>query len=130
MPQVVGLDIGTSAVRAAELDSGGRTPSLTTFSQVGLPPGTVVDGEVRDASALVDALKRLWQNGKFTSKSVVVGIAGLRVITRELDLPWVPDDEIDSAVRFQSEEVIPFTPDKTLLSAQALGESKASDGSK
>ncbi len=129
MPQVVGLDIGTSAVRAAELDMGRGIPALVAFGQVGLPPGTVVDGEVRDISAISDAIERLWQNGKFTSKSVVVGIAGLRAITCELDLPYVPDDEVDSAVRFQSEEVIPFPPDKTILSAQVLADYKMPDGS-
>ena len=59
---------------------------------------------------------------------MVVGIAGLRVITRELDLPWVPDNEVESAVRFQSEEVIPFPVDKTILSTQVLGDNTAEDG--
>jgi type IV pilus assembly protein PilM len=126
---VVGLDIGTSAVRAAEIELGGR-PVLGAFSQVGLPPGTIVDGEVRDVTAVADALRRLWLNGRFNTHSVVVGIAGLRAITRELDLPWVPDDEVDSAVRFQSEEVIPFSPDKTLLSAQVLADFVSEDGAK
>ena len=130
MSQVVGLDIGTSAVRAAELAIGGGSPVLIAFGQVGLPPGAIEDGEVQDHSAVADAISRLWENGGFTSRSVVVGIAGLRAITRELDLPWVPDDEVDSAVRFQSEEVIPFPPDKTLLSAQVLADNKASDGTR
>lgn len=131
MPRVIGLDIGTSAVRAAELELGkGDRPGLGAFSQVGLPPGALVDGEVRDATAVADAVTRLWENGKFTSRTVVVGIAGLRAITREIDLPWVPDEEVDSAVRFQSEEVIPFTPDKTLLSAQVLSDNVAADGTK
>ena len=130
MAQVVGLDIGTSAVRAAELEFGAGTPVLVAFGQVGLPPGAIVDGEVRDPSAVSDAISRLWQNGKFQSKTVVVGIAGLRAITRELDLPWVPDEDVDSAVRFQSEEVIPFPPDKTILSAQVLADQTAPDGTK
>jgi len=130
MAQVVGLDIGTSAVRAAELEFGSGAPVLVAFGQVGLPPGAIVDGEVQDLSAVSDAISRLWQNGKFQSRSVVVGIAGLRAITRELDLPWVPDEDVDSAVRFQSEEVIPFPPDKTILSAQVLADNTASDGTK
>jgi type IV pilus assembly protein PilM len=128
MSQVIGLDIGTSAVRAAQLDLTQRAPVLTAFSQVGLPPKTILDGEVQDVAALASAIRRLWDNGGFGARSVVVGVAGLRVITRELDLPWVPDEEVDSAVRFQSEEVIPFTPDKTLLSAQVLGDSASPDG--
>ena len=130
MAQVVGLDIGTSAVRAAELEFGAGAPVLVAFGQVGLPPGAIVDGEVQDASAVSDAIGRLWQNGKFQSRSVVVGIAGLRAITRELDLPWVPDEDVDSAVRFQSEEVIPFPPDKTILSAQVLADTTAPDGTR
>ncbi len=130
MAQVVGLDIGTSAVRAAELEFGSGAPVLVAFGQVGLPPGAIVDGEVQDLSAVSDAIMRLWQNGKFQSKTVVVGIAGLRAITREVDLPWVPDEDVDSAVRFQSEEVIPFPPDKTILSAQVLSDNTAPDGTK
>lgn len=130
MSKVIGLDIGTSAVRAAELEVNGRGAALAGFSQVGLPPGVMVDGEVKDHSALVSALRRLWHNGKFSGRSVVVGIAGLRAITREVELPWVRDDEVESAVRFQSEEIIPFTPEKTLLSAQVLGDSTADDGTR
>src|ERR1700689_1378666 len=128
MQQVVGLDIGTSAVRAAELEFGSGKPKLVAFGQVGLPPGAIIDGEVQDIPAVADAIRRLWHNGRFVSHSVVVGIAGLRVITRELDLPWVPDNEVESAVRFQSEEVIPFPVDKTILSTQLLGDQTADDG--
>jgi type IV pilus assembly protein PilM len=128
MAQVVGLDIATSAVRAAEVDTGSTPQTLLAFGQIGLPPGSIVDGEIQDQSAVADAIGRLWRNGQFASKSVVIGIAGLRAITREIDLPFVPDDEIDSAVRFQSEEVIPFPPDKTILSAQVLADFTAPDG--
>jgi type IV pilus assembly protein PilM len=127
---VVGLDIGTSAVRAAELDVSGARPVLLTYGQVGLPPGSLVDGEIRDGSAVTEALRRLWANGHFSSSSVIVGIAGLRAITRELDLPFVPDNEVDSAVRFQSEEVIPFPPDQTILSSQILADYTSPEGDK
>ncbi len=123
MPRLtVGLDIGTSGVRAAEIDLSKSTPVLLTYGQVGLPPGSLVDGEIRDTTAVVEAIQKLWKNGQFSGTSVIVGIAGLRAITREIDLPYVPDDEIDSAVRFQSEEVIPFPPEQTLLSSQVLAD--------
>ena len=125
---IVGLDIGTSAVRAAELDVSPSRPVLHTYGQVGLPPGAVVDGEVRDASAISEALQRLWSNGQFSNKRVVVGIAGLRAITREIDIPHVPDDEVEMAVRYQSEEVIPFPPEQTILSSQVLSDYTDAEG--
>ena len=126
----VGLDIGTSAVRAAELDLSHPKPVLLTYGQVGLPLGSIVDGEIRDSTAVTEAIKKLWKNGQFSSSTVVVGIAGLRAITRELELPYVPDSEVDSAVRFQSEEVIPFPPDQTILSSQVLSDYTSPDGDK
>jgi type IV pilus assembly protein PilM len=124
----VGLDIGTSGVRAAEIDLSKSTPVLLTYGQVGLPPGSLVDGEIRDATSVTEAIQKLWKNGQFSGTSVIVGIAGLRAITREIDLPYVPDDEIDSAVRFQSEEVIPFPPEQTLLSSQVLADYTNDEG--
>ncbi len=126
----VGLDIGTSAVRAAELDTGKSRPVLLTYGQVGLPPGSLFEGEIRDSSAVTEAITKLWKNGQFSSSSVIVGIAGLRAITREIDLPFVADNEVDSAVRFQSEEVIPFPPDQTILSSQVLADYTSPEGDK
>ena len=127
---VVGLDIGTSAVRAAELDISHSPPTLISYGQVGLPPGSLVDGEIQDTLSVAEAITKLWLNGRFSTKSVIVGIAGLRAITREIDLPFVPDGEIDSAVRFQSEEVIPFPPDQTILSSQVLADYTSPEGDK
>ena len=131
MPQlVVGLDIGTSAVRAAELDVSRSRPVLVTYGQVGLPPESLVNGEIHDSASVTEAITRLWENGGFSSKTVIVGIAGLRAITREIDLPFVPDNEVDDAVRFQSEEVIPFPPHQTILSSQILADYTSPDGDK
>ncbi|MGB7051132.1 MAG: type IV pilus assembly protein PilM [Acidimicrobiales bacterium] len=126
----VGLDIGTSAVRAAELDLSHPTPVRLTYGQVGLPLGSIVDGEIRDSTAVTEAIRKLWKNGQFSSSTVVVGIAGLRAITREVELPYVPDGEVDSAVRFQSEEVIPFPSEQTILSSQILSDYTSSSGDK
>jgi type IV pilus assembly protein PilM len=126
----VGLDIGTSAVRAAELDVAQSRPVLRTYGQVGLPPGSLVDGEIRDVSAVAEAITKLWKNGQFSTTSVIVGIAGLRAITREIDLPYVPDNEVDAAVRFQSEEIIPFPADQTILSSQILADYTSTEGDK
>jgi len=126
----IGLDIGTSAVRAAEVDTSKPTPVLMTYGQVGLPPGSLVDGEIRDVTSVAEAIEKLWKNGQFSGTSVIVGIAGLRAITREIDLPYVPDDEVESAVRFQSEEVIPFPPDQTILSSQVLADYTNDEGAK
>ena len=56
----IGLDIGTHAVRAAEMALGrGDQPTLNRFGQVALPLGAVRDGEVVDPPAVAAAIRRL-----------------------------------------------------------------------
>jgi type IV pilus assembly protein PilM len=128
--RTVGLDIGTSAIRAVELTVGdGVAPVLEAYGQVGLPPGTVVDGEIRDRMQVVAALERLWREGGFSERQVHLGVAGLRAITREVDMPPLPPDELDDAVRFQAHDVVPFPIEETAMSAKVIAQYHDADGS-
>jgi len=125
----VGLDIGTSAIRAAEVTVGeGARPILESYGQVGIPPGTVVDGEVKNRAEVVRALQRLWRDGGFRERRVILGVAGLRAITRELDMPPLPPDELDDAVGFQADQVIPFPMEQTTISAKVMAQYTDAEG--
>jgi type IV pilus assembly protein PilM len=106
--KVIGLDVGTHAVRAAELSFGRGLPTLERFGQVSLPFGAVVGGEVVDAPAVSAALRRLWKEVGFSSKKVVVGVANQRVVARTADLPSLPEAELRTALQYQVQELIPI----------------------
>jgi type IV pilus assembly protein PilM len=124
----LGLEISNSAVRIAEISFSGGRPKLVNLGQVRLPPRAVVDGAIADVPAVTGAIMKCLSEGNFTAKEVHLGIAGLRAITRELDMPHVPDSELDAAVRLQALDVIPFPVDKTLMSARPLEELIGPDG--
>jgi type IV pilus assembly protein PilM len=117
---LIGLDVGTTAVRAAELRFGRGKPSLVRFAQVALEPGVVVAGEVVDAAAVGAALKRLWRDGGFTSRRVITGVAGPRVVSRTTDLPAMSDDDLRSSLPFQVQELIPIPLDEAVIDHQVL----------
>jgi type IV pilus assembly protein PilM len=127
--RIVGLDIGTSALRAVEVvtDNGGK-PSLEAYGQVGLPPGAIVDGEVRDAVKVSAALRRLWKEGGFKSTQVHLGVAGLRAITREMELPPLPPEELNAAVSLQAEDVVPFPIERTSLASSVISRTVDGEG--
>ena len=126
---IVGLDIGTSALRAVELIvDGGGPPVLEAFGQVGLPPGTVVDGEIRDRAQVASAIRRLWRNGGFKTNRVRLGVAGLRAITREIELPPVPPDEVAAAVALQAEEILPFPLERTSIASAVISRTEDAEG--
>ncbi|MDQ3485910.1 MAG: type IV pilus assembly protein PilM, partial [Actinomycetota bacterium] len=119
---VVGLDIGTSGVRAAELSWGKGSAKLERFGQVALPAGAVRDGEVVDTEAVTAAIGRLWSQAKFSTKKVVVGVANQKVVVRQVDLPWLPIDELRKSLAFQVQDHIPMPVEQAILDFHPLGD--------
>jgi type IV pilus assembly protein PilM len=117
----IGLDIGSTAVRAAEV-SAGENPTVINAAQVALPPGAVENGEVRDPTQVSAALRELWQRGGFKSKQVWMGVGNQRVVVREIALPWVPEKELRDSIGIQVQEFIPMAVDDAVLDYDTLGE--------
>ena len=58
---LVGLDIGSSAVKAVELKPAGKGYKVTAFGSQPMPPDSIVDGAIIDGTAVVDAIRRLFE---------------------------------------------------------------------
>jgi len=97
---LIGLDIGTSAVRAAEIRLGRSKPTLVRFGQVALPVGAVEAGEVVDAAAVAAAIKRLWKEAGFSSRVVTAAVGGPRVVARTTELPALSYADLPSSPAF------------------------------
>ena len=117
--RLIGLDIGTNAVRVAEIEAG-DPPRLTSFGQVALPAGAMRDGEVIDPTAVTAAVERLWKELSLKKAPVRIGVASPRVLVRTVDLPTMSDDELAGALRFQAQELIPIPLEDAVLDFQVL----------
>jgi type IV pilus assembly protein PilM len=118
----VGLDIGTSGVRAAQLSLGKGPVTLERFGQVALPPGAVRDGEVVDQLQVAAAIKQLWGQAKFSTKRVVVGVANQKVIVRQVDLPWLALPELRASLPLHVQDIIPMPVEQAILDFHPLEE--------
>ena len=116
----VGLDIGTSGVRAAELTVGKGSATLHRFGQVALPVGAVRDGEVVDVAAVSEAIKHLWATAKFSTKRVILGVANQKVIVRQVDLPYMPEAELRKTLGMHVADFIPIPVDQAILDFHPL----------
>lgn len=118
---VVGLDIGSSGVRAAEFEVGRRT-TLRRFAALALPEGVVRSGLVVDADALTEALRELWVQGKFSVNTVVLGVANDGVLVRQMDLEWMPPADFRKGLRYQVADALPVPVDEANLDYYMLDE--------
>ena len=121
----IGLDIGTSSVRAAQVTVTKGTSVLERFGQVGLPPGAVRDGEVVDTRAVADAIRTLWANAKFSKKDIIVGVSNQRVFVRLVQVRWMPENELRASLKFQVADLVPMPVDEAVLDFVPLDELEA-----
>jgi type IV pilus assembly protein PilM len=128
MASVIGLDIGTSAVRAVQLATGRGVATVERLGQVLLPAGAVRDGEIADTDAVSEAIRLLWSQYGLKGKKVALGVANQQVVVRQVDLPYLPEDELRASLPFQVQEYIPIPIEQTTLDCSILEHFENSDG--
>src|SRR5438067_8045986 len=126
--RAVGLDVGTSAVRAVELVLGRDQVTLTQFGQVALPPGAVRGAEIVDAPVVAAAIRRLWREAGFRSRTVILGVGNQRTVVRQADLPAMSDEDLRSALVFQAQDLIPIPVEDAIIDFQVIENLPMSEG--
>jgi type IV pilus assembly protein PilM len=125
---VVGLDIGTTAVRAAELSIRRGHVMLVHLGQVSLPRGAVVDGEVVDAEGVATAIRALRRRASLRPRQVVLGVANQQVVVRQVELPWMPPGELRRSLSFQAQDYLPIPIEDVELDFEVLSETEGQQG--
>jgi type IV pilus assembly protein PilM len=122
----IGLDIGSSSIRAVEVRRAKDEYTLTNFGQVPLPAGTVQAGVIADPAAVTSALKQLWAACKFTTKHVRLGVTNPQLVVREMSVSNLPAKEMRKSLPFQVSDMLPLAVDRSLLDFRPLEEPGAS----
>ncbi len=107
---LVGLDIGSSEVKAVELTEIGDQLMITGFGRAKVPSK---EG-VRDAVA--EALRR----SGIKTRRVATAVSGRSVIVRYINMVSMSDEELKSALRFEADKYIPFELDEVVLDCARL----------
>jgi type IV pilus assembly protein PilM len=116
----IGLDIGSSSIRAVEVRQGKADHSLANFGQVPLPPGSVQGGIVQDTVAVTTALKQLWAACKFDTKRVTLGVTHPQLMVREMSVSNLPAKEMHKSLPFQVRDMLPLAVERSLLDFHPL----------
>jgi type IV pilus assembly protein PilM len=117
---VVGLDIGSSAVKAVELKSAGKGFKVVAFAIEPVPPDSIVDGAIIDGAAVADAIRRVFENKAFKTKEVAASLSGNAVIVKKINLPVMTEAELAESIYWEAEQYIPFDIQDVNLDYQIL----------
>ncbi len=114
--RVVGIDFGSRALRAVEVEGALKDrPTLRRYYEVAIPPGIVRSGEVIDPVAATAAIKRLWSGGRFSTKNVVLGVGNQRVLARDIELPRMTPAQLRESLQYHVQDKLPMPINEAVL---------------
>src|SRR6185503_8103812 len=107
---LIGLDVGTHCVKAAEITQYGNEVVLTAYGQ----------NEIVSEGGKADAIVDLLQGRSFRTRRVCTAVSGKSVIVRYLTMIEMSDEDLKNAIKFEADKYIPFDVEEVVLDAQRL----------
>ena len=105
---LVGLDIGSSSIKAVELQRKGNTYQLVNLGFENLSPDTVVDGQIMELNNVSNVITNIFSEHQIKTSRVAAGVSGHSVIVKNIVLPQMSTDELRESFSWHAEEHIPF----------------------
>lgn len=105
---MVGVDIGSSSVKAVELQGKGGDLQLLSLGFESLQPDSVVDGQIMELNAVSHAIASIFNEQKIKATKVAAGVNGHSVIVKNIVLPQMSESELQESFAWHAEEHIPF----------------------
>lgn len=107
------LNFSESKIRVLKLDDSGK--KALACGEVEIAPGIIVEGHIKDKSRLLESIKNLLQKIKIKEKFVIIGLPEDQAFVRTLTLPDLPPEEINQAIRWQADSLLPLPFEKVCL---------------
>ena len=123
---LVGLDIGSTFVKVAELKFAKKGNSLQKFGMAPVEPGAISEGRIMDMEGLAETIRNLFKSQKIKEKKVAISTGGHSVVIKTINTAKVPEKELHKTIRSEAEQYIPYDIDDVNIDYQILGDSEFS----
>jgi type IV pilus assembly protein PilM len=120
--RLVGLDIGSKAIKAAEVIESKKGYTLSKFGMVDIPPGLIEEGAIKDPEAVADIIRNLFKSYGLRNRNVALAIGGYSVIVKKISVQSTTEEQLQDTIQFEAEQYIPFDINDVNLDFQILGE--------
>lgn len=118
--ELVGLDLGTSSIKAVHLQRIRSSYRLAELGIVSIPSEMIVDGIIIDAAAVSAAIRQLFHECRIALKDVAVSVSGPSVIIKKIKVPAMKASELREGIRWEAQQHIPYAIDDVNLDFEVL----------
>ena len=124
---VIGLDIGSSRIKVAELKSVKGQFELLNIAQIDLMPDSIVDGQIIDGNHVSDCIQNVFTEQGILGLNVATSLSGNAVIVKKIQLPVMGPEELREQVNWEAQQHIPFDIQDVNLDYHVLESSPSSE---
>ena len=124
-PHLVGLDIGSSALKAGEIMVTKKRLTLKNFGAISIAPGAIEEGSITDPENIADSIRELFKENNIKEKNVAISIGGYSVIVKQIEMQTATEKQLQETIHLEAEQYIPFDISEVNLDYQILGEPEA-----
>ena len=117
---VVGLDIGSSSIKVAEIvrDRGGDR--LVNYGISEPLSEAIVDGEIMDRQMVHEAITNLMESRQIRNKQVVTAVSGRAVIVKKILMDKLSEEDAKEAIQWEAEQHVPYDINDVSLDFQII----------
>jgi len=128
-PNVLGIDISTSAVKLIELSKHGSRYRVEGYAVAALPENAVIDNNFADLDAIGQAVRTVVERSGTKLKQAALAVSGAAVITKIVSIPAPDnDDELEAQVELIADQYIPYSMDEVNLDFSIIGVNEKNAG--
>jgi len=121
---IVGLDIGSGSIKAAQVVDSKRGLTLKNFGIVDIAHGAIEEGTINDPESVAESIRQLFKSNNIKESNVAVSIGGYSVIVKKINVQTMAEEQLQETIHFEAEQYIPFDISDVNLDFQILGENE------
>lgn len=118
--KIIGLDIGSSSIKLAELTVGKNGAVLDNFALIQSPLQAMNNGEIMDGLLISEAIKSAFKENNFKNKKTCIGLSGTAVIVKKISIPKVESKNLAEQVQYEAAQYLPFDISQVTLDYHQL----------
>ncbi|MBC8200222.1 MAG: type IV pilus assembly protein PilM [Desulfobacterales bacterium] len=121
---LVGLDIGSGALKASEIVETKSGHCLQHFGMLDIAHGAIEEGVIKDADEIAASIRKLFNENSFKTQNVAISIGGYSVIVKKISVQTMTEEQFQGVINSEAEQYIPFDISEVNLDYQILGETE------
>lgn len=106
--QVISIDIGSYSIKVVEGKFQKNILNINKLVEVKTPEGAIADGKIIDEGFIVATLDKLIKENNIKSKDVIFTTNSSSIINRDILVPSVAEEELDTVVRYEIQQYLPI----------------------